>query len=185
MSGERWTDPAVVGVDPGARSTGIVVVRGTDLLHHQVVTSTSEQLLPVSGTYRRNVLSALGAALLTAHGQRCNSLVAIEGVVRPNWHMGGRAAADPTALIATAYMLGATTVYAHEMGFDTLYVRPGKHGANPMACYPAPLVTDGERRTRGWQARIGTSEMRHARSAYDITQTAISTLRADWRTKHP
>ncbi|GAB7515151.1 hypothetical protein TSUKUMMB_00260 [Rhodococcus sp. no. 34] len=89
--------------------------------------------------------------------------------------MKGRAAVDPTALLATAEILGAI------LGFPwtnhVIQIRPNKNGSQPLGTYPGVLVSPGERRKAGWEARIGGGQLRHARSAYDVARLASKLAR--------
>lgn len=92
----------VLGIDPGARATGLCVLSGDQIVAHRTITSEGE-IFPAERRYVLAVLEA-GATLRQIHDV---DLVAVETITRPSWHMKGRAAVDPTALLATAEVLGA------------------------------------------------------------------------------
>ena len=155
----------VLGIDPGARATGLCVLSGDQIVAHQTVTSEGE-IFPAERRYVLAVLEA-GAALLQIHDI---DLLAVETITRPSWHMKGRAAVDPTALLATAEVLGA--VLGVVWPVNVTQIRPNKNGSQPLGTYPGELVSPGERRKAGWENRIGGGQLRHARSAYDVARLA-------------
>ncbi|MDV6267049.1 hypothetical protein [Rhodococcus globerulus] len=163
------SDNVTLGIDPGARSTGLCVLSGGEILAHQTVTSEGD-IFPAQRRYVLAVLEA-GAVLLQIHDV---THVAVETITRPSWHMKGRAAADPTALLATAEVLGA--VLGVDWPVNVTQIRPNKNGSRPLGAYPDELISPAERRKKGWEHRIGSGQLRHARSAYDVARLASSKL---------
>lgn len=162
----------ILGCDPGARATGICVVKDARrILAHTTVTNpgTGNDYFPASTDYLRRAVETV----LTLAAEHAADLIAVETLTRPSWHLDGRAAADPRALLATAQVLGAVQA----VPWPVTTVRPGKHGSAPLGVYPAELVGDGERRERGWQLRPGRGKLRHERSARDIANAAALTHR--------
>lgn len=163
--------PTRIGVDPGARTTAIVAVdtKTHDVLGLVLVKNTGT-LLPLPTDYLR----AVAADVNRLAEQHNADDVHVEGVNRPSWHMGGKskgAATDPTGLLGAAQVLGAVIASTAR----TVHViPPGRNGSRPMGAYPAPLVSDGERRKQGWQTRVGTGQLRHARSAFDVAMGAAA-----------
>lgn len=160
----------VLGIDPGARETGWCVVDTStrEVLHHDVVERASGgPLLPVPTEYLDAVATIV--TVREAVNPRID-LIAVETIVRPSWHMAGRAAANPEALLACAVVAGAA-IAAH-CAVDVVQVRPGRNGSNFLGTYPPQLVSDAERRKAGWQMRVGEGRLRHARSAYDVALQA-------------
>ena len=163
--------PTRIGVDPGARTTAIVAVDAKDqTVLGMVLVHNKGPLLPLPTDYLR----AIAADVNRLAEQHNADAVHVEGVNRPSWHMGGKAkgaATDPTGLLGAAQVLGAviasTTRTVH-------VIPPGRNGSRPMGAYPAPLVSDGERRKQGWQTRVGTGQLRHARSAFDVAMGAAA-----------
>lgn len=167
----------VLGVDPGARRTGIVVADIT--ARHALVTDASVdrpddglRLPQPSPAYLRAVVDRLDE-LCSAHPI---GLVAVEGVVAPNPHMNrtnGRAVTSVEPLITTAAVMGAVLAWACAEGLPpVVVVRPGKNGSRPLGAYPDALVTDAERRSvegKPWQLRTaGKGGLKDARSAWDV-----------------
>lgn len=161
----------LVGLDPGARDTGIVGIRSDNTVSGVTVHNDGD-LLPVPPAYLRDVITELDR--LTDGVDHV--LVCVESIHRPNWHVGkgqgGGAASNPEALIGTAMVLGAVL---HRFPDATL-VPPGRNGSRPLRDYPAALVSDGERRRDGWEDRVGTGKLRHQRSAWDVAKNAGALL---------
>lgn len=161
----------VVGVDPGAKDTGICVIRGRDILATHTVATTGD-LFPADRDYLQAVVHAVRSCFtpgFTDFGDFADepTLVAVESITKPNWHMGrGGAAANPTALLATAEVLGA--VLAHPWPVPIVAVPPGKNGSQPLGTYPPELVSAAERRAKNWQLKVGGGKLRHQRSAFDV-----------------
>lgn len=161
-----------VGIDPGGRTTAIIAADTTtgEPLALVMVDNTGD-LLPLPVDYVRAVAND-AQRLADQHNA---TTVRVEGINRPSWHVGGKAkgaATNPTGLLAAAQILGAviaTTTRPVEV------IPPGRNGSRPMGAYPPALVSDGERRTPGWQTRTGTGKLRHARSAYDVALAKTTT----------
>lgn len=168
--------PAVVwiGIDPGARSTGVTARLDFDVVAWDVVERGADETEVGPGVdYIRAVLAGI-------HGMYTTVLdtvpalrmvrFAVEGVRRPNPHVNrrnGKATTDPTAIIGAAMVLGA--VLADRAA---IVVPPGGNGSGLLASYPHVLVTDAERR-KGVNRPAGQSAtIRHARSAWDVSVKA-------------
>lgn len=153
---------AIIGIDPGARNSGVVLVRPhTPPQFHTVL--NEGDILPPPADYLHDVISAVYHLIDQGNVEH----IALESLVRPNWHVGGgRAAKNPEALMGTAVVLGAVLAYRWPLPLHL--VPPVANGGKPLAAYPAELISDGEKRRPGWQMRIGTGELRHVRSAYDV-----------------
>ena len=160
------TMTVLIGLDPGARDTGIVAVYPDGTIDGRTVHNDGP-LLPLSRPYMLAVGDVIEELCQNAGG---DYTLRVETVVRPNWHVakaaGGGSASNPEALLGTAQLLGAIIGW-----YECEIVRPGKHGSKPMGYYPEQLVSDGERRREGWEGRVGTGKLRHQRSAYDIALT--------------
>lgn len=158
-------DVPVLGVDPGGRDTGIILVDGVRVGGRSV--RSPGELLPVDQGYIQAVLSEIGG-LVAGSSAPHEVVVCVEGVTRPSWHVQASAsrgaAANPTGLIAAAVVLGAVLgTYP-----NAVVVPPGGNGSRPLGAYPAGLVSDGERRKSGWELRVGGGKLRHQRSAWDV-----------------
>ncbi|XAO35572.1 RuvC-like resolvase [Gordonia phage Morgana] len=163
----------VVGVDPGSRTTGLAVVRGTTLVAFDSITHDGP-VFPASTDYLRAVAAAVDS-LIETHSA---SLLAVETLREPNWHVGGgRAAARPGAVIATCAVVGGLQM--HDFDVPLVMVPPGKHGKGYLGSYPEELVGPGERRRPDWRVRTGTGALRHARSAFDVARNGNLIYRAE------
>lgn len=156
----------LIGVDPGARDTGIVAIRADGTLSH-VSIHNDGPLLPLDRAYLLDVKAVVDELIRDAGDDHT---LRVETVVRPNWHVakasGGGSASNPEALLATAQLFGAILGW-----YDCELVRPGGNGSGKLGTYPPALVSDGERRREGWELRVGTGKLRHCRSAYDVALT--------------
>jgi hypothetical protein len=184
------TGDLILGVDPGARATGLVVLNslGNLVTHNVIERPADEHVLAwcnrCTEAAQRLLLTALGFGP-DAHLHRdpdLNDLVddlhpvvlAIEAVVEPNPHRNranGKAIINTGGIIDTAAVFGA---FANFPGTGPgIAVRPGGHGSQPYATYPDELITPAERRAKGWRLRPAgqSSTIRHARSAYDVART--------------
>lgn len=158
-------DVPVLGVDPGGRDTGIILVDGARVAGRSV--RSSGELLPVDQGYIQAVLVEIDG-LVAGVSTPGEVVVCVEGVTRPSWHVQASAsrgaAANPTGLIAAAVVLGA--VLGRFPG--AVVVAPGGNGSRPLGAYPVGLVSEGERRKSGWELRVGSGKLRHQRSAWDV-----------------
>lgn len=178
----------VVGVDPGARHTGIAVLDTTlangpggyppaggvpHLLASTTVTRTDDgPLTEPPAAYLLDVLAAIVEVVRDEtrpfDGLGSVDLIAVEGVTAPHWHNRGKASPiRPDAIIGTAIVYGA--VLGRAWGIPLVTVPPGRNGhALPLTAYPAPLATTGR----------GQDKRRHERSAYDVAHRAATTPQA-------
>jgi hypothetical protein len=152
----------VVGVDPGGATTGIVVRDGATPVRAMLVSNSDGDM---SAGYLAEVIDALDDAITM------RMLCAVEGLVEPNPHVR---LANVRGLLDTAQVLGAVR---HQAAVWTaqgrlsgvVVVPPGGHGSAPLACYPAVLVGEREKR--------GTGRLRHGRSAWDIAGAGVMLAR--------
>jgi hypothetical protein len=149
----------VIGVDPGAKETGIVTRRGDELLARAVIARQAGEFT----AYLADVLEAVRVQFASHLGSA--GRLAVEDKLAPNPHLG---MTNPGPVIQAAKVHGAV------LGrFDFLHpevVRPGKHGSGPLAAYPPAL-----RPTRG--SGRGYDVLRHCRSAWDIAAAAQAAIR--------
>jgi hypothetical protein len=151
-----------LAVDPGARETGIVLVRDPDrageaLLHHQVLARADNEAVH---DYARRIVHRLADLGLDRLDQP-ELLLAVEGVVAPNPHLGTVGVGHQQD---TAVVFGAVVGWA----FHAVVVRPGRHGKHPLAAYPPQLVGPREKGPYG----SSSNPLRHCRSALDVARAA-------------
>jgi len=158
----------IVGVDPGARWTGVIARRGRDLLHGVVVENTAGDRVP----YAVAVCAEIRNGIEISGG---NAVVAVEDVRAPCPHVNrrnGRALTNPGPIIETGVLLGWVLATFE----DVVVVPPGGHGSNPLISYPGALVTASEhahmvRAKAQLKPAPQNSTRRHLRSAWDIAGT--------------
>lgn len=156
----------VLGIDPGGRTTGIVVRDGARLLHHAVIVRINVE--PVE-SYALMIARTCDG--IRRHGTEGSEgypvdVVAIESVEPPRWHHNGKASPiNPRHIIDTAIVYGALVATFP----DAILVPPAGNGSRLLAAYPAELV--GPKETKG------TGELRHARSAWDIAAAGLTLSR--------
>ena len=153
-----------IGVDPGARDTGLIIIRDDGTVTGATVHNDGA-LLPVPTRYLRDVVDTIRELSDTDTPR-----VFVESVTRPSWHVAKNAsrgaASNPESLLGTCMVLGAVL----DAFPQATLVPPGKNGSRPLGTYPAALVSDGERRKPGWEMRVGTGKLRHQRSAWDVAR---------------
>jgi hypothetical protein len=145
--------PPVVGIDPGAATTGVVARHG-DTVHYAATVRRDGNL--------RDYITEIGDTIDKAtHALACHThdnpirtpLIAVEDLNEPTPHLG---LTNLKGLIGTAKILGAI-LHRHPAA---IVVPPGRHGSAPLTTYPPVLI--------GPRERAGTGTRRHARSAYDV-----------------
>ena len=150
----------IVGIDPGGRSTGIVVRDGASLLYHDVVERSKGETM---GEYLVRVCDGVKSAkyqsLRSGSMRAFAPPYAVEDLNDPNPHMG---IVNLRGLIDTAQVLGVI-LHVHP---SAIVVPPGRHGSAPLKSYPAELV--------GAREAKGTGRLRHCRSAWDIASVGLT-----------
>jgi hypothetical protein len=158
-----------VGVDPGARYSGVCASNGGDVVTWTVVDREDD---PATYLVRveTEVCMALAHPNFLVTGSRTidGAAVAIEDVNAPSPHMG---LARPADLIA----LGRAVGYLQRAFPGALLIPPNKHGSRPWGTYPAELLTAREQanaKAKPLAVAGQSSLLRHARSAYDVALAA-------------
>lgn len=151
--GASIKDMRIVGIDPGARETGIIVREQDTLCGATIVSFASGETLH---DYLSNVLSTIR--------DYAPEVIVLEDLVSPTFHATQRLI-NAYGVIGTAIVIGAVlAIHPH-----TVLVPPASYGAMPLASYPDALVGVRESKGRG--------VLRHARSAWDISYaTRLSQL---------
>lgn len=164
------TGRIALGIDPGYRDTGIVVIADAPLgvtptllanitVHRPEGAKAGQSL--TDGGYLDDIEQVL-EQLVRTH----SVLVAgIEDVVAPSPHMG---TTNPTGIIGTALTAGDVRAWLRARFGPTrvVMVRPARNGSLPAGCYPPDLLD------RGGLARP-SGNRRHERSAFDVARAAL------------
>jgi hypothetical protein len=156
----------VIGVDPGARETGLVLGQWAagrlTLTDHRVVRRVDARpVLDVPTAYLAELVAKLRSWTTGGPG-----LVAIEGVTVPHPH-GRRGLISPAAPMATAVVFGA--VLGQAWPWPVTVIAPAQHGKLPAGCYPPGI--------RGRPGGKGADRLRHCRSAWDVARAAAAQTR--------
>lgn len=160
----------VIGVDPGGRSTGLVLVDtatapGDDSLLGCTTVDRAQDGRPLTDV-PADYLTRVMAVVLTWSRFAGTELLAIEGLNRPSGHVR---ILDPSGLIATAHVIGA--IRGRAWSTPTVLVAPGRNGTSlPWTAYPTPI--------RG-KSPAGQDARRHMRSAYDVALAGPAALRLE------
>lgn len=174
----------VIGVDPGATHTGIVVAEfsgsmtGT-VMHQQTLHRPSpiEEFLPIENEYLVEVRRTLEDLIAKWRPDYAG----VETVNRPSWWIGGRAKpANPEPIIATAIILGVAMGVALDRfpAWEVYQIPPDGNGAGVFGYYPECLVSKRERGQLNWRTRqAGKGVHCHERSAYDVAVQTTRTVR--------
>lgn len=166
----------VLGIDPGSATTGLCLVDtnyGTEHGHGLVATTHSG--LPIGPGHTQYAADVLRLATAMLEGTGSAALIAVENLTPAGgFKRGKRDPINPQHLVATGVLIGQLLAGlqairgVRHMHHPLLLVDPVGNGSKPLGAYPANLVSDGERRTAGWELRVGTGQLRHARSAHDV-----------------
>lgn len=166
---EFGSEPAgtpVLGVDPGARYTGVCLRDGDCLLFSSTFVRPKE-MDPV--VWARLCVEEI-KAVLVEHGSTVTKM-AVEGVVAPKGFKGGKQAPiNPGPIVMAGVVLGAVA----GTWTDALVVPPGKNGSQHITHYPPELV--GRRPTGLPGSSNGAGTRGHEQSAWDVAGRAMPVL---------
>jgi hypothetical protein len=155
----------VLGVDPGANATGVVVRSGAELVDGTTAVRDKGETVEQYAAGVVNLVAGITERFSETLDGR--PLVAIEAVLAPNvWNNGERVILHPQSVMDTCTVAGHIAGWATAERLDVEWVRPGHNGQGFMGAYPAEL-----RPTRGIGA--GRDRLRHLRSASDVAGTAM------------
>lgn len=158
----------VLGVDPGARYTGVVVRDGDGVLH----SSTYVRAPDCSATdWAIEVISRL-RELHAEHTINGIELpVGVEGVSDPKGFKSGQhAAINPSGIIRAGVVLGAVVA----VWPSAIVVPPGRNGSKHTSHYPSCLVGRRPKGLPGDATGAGTRD--HEQSAFDVAGRAALVL---------
>lgn len=163
---------AWLGIDPGPSWTGLALRSGRDLLGHRVIRNGPRVDAGKSGPkrdhgvgwdYLAEILAAVDG--LSAPGTRH----AIEAAICPAPFAGGKKSfIPPRDILGLGLVFGALWAnWPH-----AIVVQPGGNGSGLLASYPDGLVSAVEKRHGLNRPAPQSSELRHARSGWDISLEA-------------
>lgn len=150
---------SVIGIDPGGRSTGLVLLSGDRLIDADVIERKGKDRVPEA-----SYLVTVRYAVLSLERQSQGPpLVCVEGLKAPNaYHDGKRKPISPLDLVGPAMVLGMVLAEWPE----AVVVPPGGNGSRDWFAYPEQI-----RQPIGGK---GSDRMRHARSAYDVAVKGLT-----------
>lgn len=162
----RSNGQVVVGVDPGARYTGVCIRDGETVLHastlvrpEDVKSGTDWALLVVAQV--QQILKDFPSALP----------MGIEGISDPKgFYQGKQAAINPKDIIRAGIVLGALVATWP----NAVIVKPGNNGSRAYSKYPSQLV--GRRPADLPGSSQGAGTRGHEQSAYDVAGKAADVL---------
>jgi len=169
-----------VGIDPGARTTGVTARDGTRLVGWILVDRTivePDTDRPGLPTMRAIVEAAARLA------DPATSRIAVEDLLPPNPHVTRK---DGSSIIGWAAMLDVREIigYVRCTYPAAVVVRPHGYGSMALASYPDELVSARERahalKHRTLLAPAPqSSTLRHARSGWDVAGAAAALARVE------
>jgi len=144
-----------IGIDPGAKYTGVSVRDKNELLHSSTYVKPDDVNIVAWAT---QVVAKVHEEVVLLYPE---ARVGIEGVTVPNaYNQGKLTMLSPKYIIFTGILVGA---FANQYP-DAVIVRPGKNGS--QAVYPAALSGRRPATLAGTNAGAGTRN--HEKSAWDI-----------------
>lgn len=153
----------VIGIDPGARYTGVVIRDGDAVLHSSTLVRSQEMS---SGTDWALLVVQQVDAIIAAAGIEVLP-VGIEGISDPKgFQHGKRAAINPKDIIRAGIVLGALA----QRFPDAFIVPPGNNGSQHYSHYPDVLIGRRPAELPGSSNSAGTRN--HEQSAYDVAGKA-------------
>lgn len=161
----------ILGVDPGAKWTGLVLVDtgkdGDDSIVGDPVVVSRKRAKPVLDVgYLREVGAAIND-LIDGYPYLIDG-IAVEAVTPPNPHVG---MTNPGPAMGAAAAAAYAIASATSRNVPVVIIDAAGHGSHDLRTYPKTLV--GARETTG----RGKGRLHHARSAYDVARTAPLALR--------
>lgn len=161
---EQATGNPILGVDPGARYTGIVIRDGDVVLFAETLVRDIK-VLP--GEWARIVV----AFLKNIQKEWGDLPMGVEGVTDPKGFKGGeRAAINPAHIMRAAVVFGAVAAVWEE----SVIIPPGGNGSLHASHYPPVLKGRRPKELPGNSNGAGTRA--HEQSAYDVAGKTIKLI---------
>lgn len=156
----------ILGIDPGARYTGVVVRDGDAVLHASTLVRPRDL---ASGTaWALRVVEDIEAILRDFPAGMPTS---VEGISDPKgFHRGSQAPINPKDIIRAAIVLGAVVARWP----SSIIVPPGGNGSQHYTRYPDALIGRRDAGLPGSSNGAGTRG--HEQSAYDVAGKAARAL---------
>lgn len=155
-----------VGIDPGSRYTGVVVIDANEKILASWIFVRPE-LEKDFVVWSRDLINIIDKEVISLFP---DALIGIENVTDPKGFKGGaHSAMNPKDIIRTAQILGAMSMHYK----DAVYISPANNGSQSPDYYPPELSGRRPKDLIGSNNRAGTR--RHEKSAYDV---AMKTLRS-------
>lgn len=153
-----------VGIDPGARYTGVAVIDSSEVLLASWIFVRPE-LEKDYIIWSRELLRVLDTEVFARFPK---AHIGIENVSDPKGFKGGsHSAMNPRDIMRTAQILGALSVHYP----DAVYISPANNGSQSDDYYPDALKGRRPADLIGSNYKSGTRK--HEKSAYDVAVKAL------------
>lgn len=154
------TGNVVLGIDPGARYTG-VVLRDNDTVLFSSILVRPKEMEPLPWAV------SVVEQIKEIHHAFPNAKVAIEGISDPKgFNRGKRAAINPRDIMRAAAVAGGCAVAF----VDSVIIPPGGNGSQDISQYPDCLIGRRPKDLPGSNKGAGTRS--HEQSAFDVAGKA-------------
>lgn len=156
-----------VGIDPGSRNTGFIVIQGEVILYSATI-KRDDVMTAVEYAY--TVVDEIKNVLDTLSVFETNDIrIGIEGISDPKGFQNGkRSPINPKDIIRAGIVVGAVSVALRE--YNPIIIAPGGNGSNHPSQYPPSL--QGRRPTDLPGSGGGSGTRNHEQSAYDVAVKA-------------
>lgn len=158
----------VIGIDPGARYTGVAVVNANEelLASWVFVRPDSTDKFDDFHAWANKLVSIIEDKVIPLFP---GATLGIEAVSNPKgFHKGQRAMMDPKDIMWTSFIVGFLSCNYK----DAVLVRPGNNGGQNLDFYPDGLV--GRRPKNLIGINENGAPRKHERSAYDVAVKALT-----------
>ena len=162
------SSPWVLGVDPGAQATGIVVRTGDELAYGTTAVRDKGETVELYAAGVVHLVAGIKERFIELLDGR--PLVAIEAVLAPSvWNNGERVVLHPQFVMDTCTVAGHIAGWATAQRLEVEWVRPGHNGQGFIGSYPAAAAPDPRQ-------GAGKDRLRHLRSAWDVAGAAMEAI---------
>lgn len=152
----------VIGIDPGARYTGVVVRDGDVVLYATTVVMPPEVESPLD--YARTVIAFVRKEVISRYP---DAPIGVEGLSDPKGYVAGkRAPINPKYVMKMAAVAGGVVVAFP----NAIEIKPGGNGSQHISNYPKILIGTRAKDLPGAEGVKGPRS--HEQSAYDVAGKA-------------